>query len=98
VPIKAYNGTIIFVQFNKKHYFCTNINGIIRHFMKNRTISVCIDTNSKEVIAFQSITSLANHVKVNRRTIERKSKINNVIKDIEGFIIFLDVEYRRITK
>lgn len=66
--------------------------------MKNRTISVCIDTNSKKVIAFQSITSLANHVKVNRRTIERKSKINNVIKDIEGFIIFLDVEYRRITK
>ena len=66
--------------------------------MKNSTISVCIDTNSKEVIAFQSISSLANHVKVNRRTIERKSKTMKTIKDIEGFMIFLDVEYRRITK
>ena len=66
--------------------------------MKNRTISVCINTNTKEVIAFQSTTSLADYVKVNRRTIERKSKINNVIKDIEGFMIFLDVEYVRITK
>jgi DNA-binding MurR/RpiR family transcriptional regulator len=66
--------------------------------MKNKTISVCINTNSKEIIAFQSISSLANHVKVDRTTIWRKSKSMKVIKDIEGFIIFLDVEYRRITK
>lgn len=66
--------------------------------MKNRTISVCINTKSKEVIAFQSISSLAKYVGVNRITIVRKNKTKSVIKDIEGFIIFLDVEYRRITK
>ena len=66
--------------------------------MKNRTISVCINTKSKEVIAFQSISSLSDYVKVDRTTIWRKSKTQSVIKDIEGFMIFLDVEYRRITK
>ena len=66
--------------------------------MKNKTISVCINTKNKEVIAFQSISSLADYVNVDRTTIWRKSKTMKTIKDIEGFIIFLDVEYRRITK
>ena len=79
---------IIFVQYNRN-----NIT-----FMKTRTISVCINTITKEIIAFQSISQLSNHVNVHRMTIVRKSKLGNTIKDIEGFMIFLNVDYITITK
>lgn len=94
----ANNNTFRFGEIKYNMYFCNNINVITLHFMKNRPISVCINTNTKEMIAFQSISSLAKYVGVNRITIVRKSIKGNIIRDIPGFMIFLNVEYRRISK